>query len=206
MSGTEHGEALTALAMLAASHVESRMEHDPCDDCGAEGGNPCDEDCGRAADEHTVTNGVSAISALRQALEVAEKRADEMKLSGERALISERAIFNREIDTVQAGWRECQGALRHTEELLANETANLAMVRKLASEDAMKLQKDLASALESLRGMRELLRIALPFVVPSDHEGRSEAELRDSYPDSCAVIDEIRARITTTITATSGGA
>jgi hypothetical protein len=53
------------------------------------------------------------------------KATDEVVL----ALMSERSAFNAEIDAVQAGWRECQAALRHAEELLANESKNLAQVR-----------------------------------------------------------------------------
>lgn len=56
--------AVKAMAMFAASHVEARMEYDPCDDCGADGGVPCDDECGRAADERTVTDGVAAIASI----------------------------------------------------------------------------------------------------------------------------------------------
>jgi hypothetical protein len=55
------------------------------------------------------------------------------------------------------------------------------------------LRKDLASALESLRGMRGLLKEALSCVPSNDN------------PDSCDYIDELRDRIAAAITATSGG-
>lgn len=85
MSEQANDAAIKALAMLAASHVEARIEHDPCDDCGANGGTPCDDDCGRAADEWTVTQGVSAISDLRSALERNERDTGVYLVSIDRA-------------------------------------------------------------------------------------------------------------------------
>lgn len=86
------------------------------------------------------TNAAQAVIAERDAAiaraEQAEKRADEMKRNGEQALIAERAIFNREIDEVQTGWRECQAALRHSEELLANQTKEV---------DARRAERDQAN-------------------------------------------------------------
>ena len=46
------------------------------------------------------------------------------------------------------------------------------------------------------RDVLTLLKLALPYIVPSDHEARDEAELREEYPghsaDTDALAEEIR--------------
>ncbi len=49
-------------------------------------------------------------------------------------------------------------------------------------------------ALENAR-LLGLLRQALPYVSPSDHEGRSESELREEYPTAHVELDALRAAI-----------
>jgi hypothetical protein len=58
------------------------------------------------------------------------------------------------------------------------------------------LASDYDRLAEEVGRLRALLKVALPFVCVTDHEGRPEGELRDSYPDSSACIDRIRAKIT----------
>ena len=43
--------------------------------------------------------------------------------------------------------------------------------------------------------LRELLTRVAPFIIPTDHEGRPEEDLRGQYPDSCAAIDCLRIQI-----------
>lgn len=53
----------------------------------------------------------------------------------------------------------------------------------------------LAAAEAELGRARERLREALPYVCNTDHEGRSEAELEELYPESAVIVKAFRARI-----------
>ena len=198
MSGTEHGEATKARNVLGSISVES-AEHEPCDnlaialvsyferhmDCPDE---PNDSElgwkpwalakCDTALDlivAHIHKSTEKELSALRQAL----------------------ATMERERDSVRASLSDGPGAQA---EEIRRLRGSLAMVRKLASEDAMKLQSGLASALESLRGMRELLQ-------EIDRRGvYCTAECIAMCPHCNCGADKMRDRIKQAITATSGGA
>lgn len=89
------------------------------------------------------------VAELRGKVGEAEKRADLMKYDGEQALIAERAIFNREIDEVQDGWRECQVALKHAEELLANQVKETE-ARRAERGEALGLLKEANETLSAI--------------------------------------------------------
>jgi hypothetical protein len=173
MSGTEHGEDSRAQA------TNPTME---CSYCGTK--HPT---IAFATDHECLPWYRAKLTAAWKACDTERQAAE--RCAGERDAERANAVTIARLH--EQACRENRSQLAELERI----SAALGTNEGHSSVDhILTLRKDLASALESLRGMRGLLKEALSCVPSNDN------------PDSCDYIDELRDRITSAITATSGGA